>query len=225
MKVQNSTTRLLFVAVIGASLLLGACAKRLPGPDASNPIARVAVLPMRNNTDHLYAPEWIRASFSDALPRRHYSVMPPSAVDQQLKDKTGLTLGAHLDIDNPLPVTPTPQQLGAALGVDGIVYGTLEDFKNFVTGVYNKYKIKVRFKLVNAKTGQVVWERVAEEADSETNYSAMSALKSAKGKIMEVAADHIKEIPRENPLPEPTKKLIEKLITSPVPSGPVGARK
>jgi hypothetical protein len=217
--------KMLVVAVLGSSLLLGACGKKLPGPDANNPIAKVAVLPMRNNTDHLYAPDWIRSDFNDAVPRRYYSTLPLDVVDQRLKEKIGLSLGAQLDIDNPGPATPTPQQVGAALNVDGVFYGSLESFDNFVTGFYNKYKIKAKFKLVNAKTGAVVWERVEEMADSETHMSVSEAAKSAKGKIMEMAADRFKEVPRQNPLPEPTAKLIEKLISSPVPSGPVGARK
>lgn len=224
MRAQMTIAMALLATVLGVSFVLGACAK-LPPPDPNNPIAKVAVLPMRNNTNNLYAPDWIRSSFNDAVPTRYYSTLPLSAVDQNLKAKIGLSLGAQLDIDNPGPVTPTSQKLGEALGVDGLFYGSLDEFSNFVTGVYNKYNIKVRFKLVNAKTGAVVWERVAVEADSETNLSATSALKSTKGKLMEVAADHFKEVPRENPLPEPTAKLIEKLINSPIPSGPVGARR
>ena len=220
-----SITKLLLLAVLGVSLMLGACAKRLPGPDAKNPITKVAVLPMRNNTDNLYAPDWIRAAFNDAVPQRHYSTMPTSVVDRTLKQKIGLSLGAHLDIDNPTPATPTPQKLGQALGVDGLFYGTLEEYSNFVTGFYNKYRIKARFKLVNARTGAVVWERVSEEADSDMNVSVSKALKSAEGKIRNIAADHIDEVPRENPLPEPTAKVIEQLIKSPIPSGPIGARK
>jgi hypothetical protein len=210
-------------AALGLVLLLGACAT-LPPPDPNNPIKKVAVLPLRNNTNHLYACDWIRSDFNDALPGRYYSTLPISAVDQQLKAKLGLSLGAQLDIDNPTPVTPTPQKVGEALGVDGLFYGSLDAYSNLVTGIYNKYAMKVKFRLVNAKTGAVVWERVAEQADSETNWSASSALMSAKGKIMEVAADHYKEIPRENPLPEPTKKLIEQLVSSPIPSGPIGGR-
>ena len=225
MKVYAGNMNVLAVAVLGMSLVLGACGKKLPGPDAKNPIAKVAVMPMRNNTDHLYAPDWIRSSFNDAVPTRHYSTMPLEVVDQRLKEKIGLSVGAQLDIDNPTPATPTPQQVGAALGVDGIFYGTLQDFSNFVTGFYNKHKIKAKFKLVNAKTGAVVWERVEEVADSETHVSITEAAKSAKGKLMEMAADKYKEVPRQNPLPEPTAKLIEKFVTSPVPSGPVGARK
>jgi hypothetical protein len=213
------------VALLALSFVLSGCGKKLPGPDANNPIARVAVLPMRNNTNHLYAPEWIRSAFNDAIIGRYYSTMDPSTVDELLKQKLNLSLGAHLDMENRLPVTPTPQALGETLGVDGLFYGTLENFNNLVTGVYNKYKIKAKFRLVSAKTGAVVWERVEEVADSETNLSTSSALKSAKGKLMEIAADHVKEIPRENPLPEPTAKLIEKFINSPVPSGPLGARK
>lgn len=224
MKINLLLAKFLFVAILAASLMLAGCGKKLPGPDGNNPVARVAVLPMRNNTNHLYAPDWIRTAFNDAVLRRYYSSIPLSAVDQNLKEKMGLSLGAQLDIDNPLPVTPTPQKVGEALGADGLFYSSLEDFSNFVTGVYNKYKIKARFKLVNARTGKVMWERVEEVADSETHFSATKALKSAKGKIMEIAADHIKEVPRENPLPEPTAELIEKLVNSPIPSGPIGAR-
>ena len=51
---------------------------------------------------------------------------------------------------------------------------------------------------------------MAEEADSETHVSASEGLGSAKGKIMrELAADRFAEVPRQNPLPEPTAKLIE----------------
>src|SRR3989304_2767319 len=223
MKGQRLLMKVLLMLMVGVSLVLGACGKKLPPPDPKNPIAKIAVLPLRNNTDHLYAPHWTRQALNDAVPRRYYSATPLSSVDQQLKEKIGLSLGAQLDIDNPTPVTPTPQQIGAALGVDGLFYGALATYSNFVTGIYNKYKIRVRFKLVNAKTGAVVWEREAEEADSETHVSAMAALKSAKGKIMEVAPEHVKEITREHPLPGPTAELIEKLVSSPIPSGPVGA--
>src|SRR3989304_4932682 len=66
-------TKALLMAVLGASLLLGACGKKLPAPDPKTPIEKVAVLPLRNNTAPLYAPDWIREPFSDAAPRRYYS--------------------------------------------------------------------------------------------------------------------------------------------------------
>jgi hypothetical protein len=223
--VRDMSQFFMFAVLIFTLSLNSGCAKRLPGPDGNNPIARVAVLPMRNNTNHLYAPDWVRAAFHDAITARYYSPISLELVDLNLREKIGLSSGAQLDIDNPLPATPNPQKLGEALGADGLIYSSLEDFTNFVTGVYNKYKIKARFKLVDVRTGKIVWERVEEVADSETNLSASKALKSAKGKIMEIAADHIKEVPRENPLPEPTAKLIEKLINSPVPSGPIGAKR
>src|SRR3989337_2658020 len=101
MKGQRLLMKVLLMIMVGVSLVLGACGKKLPPPDPKNPIAKVAVLPLRNNTDHLYAPDWIRETFSDAVHRRYYSVLPLSAVDQQLKEKIGLSLGAQLDIDNP----------------------------------------------------------------------------------------------------------------------------
>jgi hypothetical protein len=41
----------------------------------------------------------------------------------------------------------TPQQIGETLEVDGILYGTLMDFDETTTGVYNVRKVRAVFKL------------------------------------------------------------------------------
>jgi hypothetical protein len=53
----------------------------------------------------------------------------------------------------------TPQKIGEVLGVEGLLYGTLMDFDETSTGVLNVKKVRAKFKLVNAMTGQTVWER------------------------------------------------------------------
>jgi len=52
----------------------------------------------------------------------------------------------------------TPQKLGEALGVEAVLYGSLEDFSQKITGIYNVKRVRVRAKLVDCKTGEVLWK-------------------------------------------------------------------
>jgi hypothetical protein len=62
----------------------------------------------------------------------------------------GLALGSQLELT-------TPQKLGVALGVDGVLYGYLLDFDDITTGIYNEKRVRAGFRLVDTKTGNVVW--------------------------------------------------------------------
>src|SRR3990167_7602507 len=120
--------------------------------DPNNPIKTVAVLPMVNNTNDVEAPEKVREMFVAKLPERCYIFKPISETNQILKDELGITLGSQLDMTN-------PQELGKKLGVDAVIYGTLFNFEEKTTGVLNIRRVKAGFKLVDIKTGQVVWGR------------------------------------------------------------------
>ncbi len=119
-------------------------------PNPANPIRTVAVLPMVNQTNDIEGPEKARAMFAEQLVERQYVVKPIAEVNQILKDELGITLGSQLDMTN-------PQELGQKLGVDGVIYGTLFDFDEKTTGVLNIRRVKAGFKLVDAKTGAVIW--------------------------------------------------------------------
>ncbi len=124
-----------------------------PGPvDPYNPLKRVAVLPMKNDTADVDGPKLVREKMTQALTRRSYMVKDMKEVDQVLRDQLGINLGGQLDLT-------TPQKLGEALGVEGVLYGTLMDFDETTTGVYNVRKVRARFRLVNTLTGQIEWER------------------------------------------------------------------
>ncbi len=122
-----------------------------PNPaNPANPIRTVAVLPMVNQTNDVEAPEKVRAKFADRMTKKQYAVKPIAEVNRILKDELGITLGSQLDMTN-------PQELGQKLGVDDIIYGTLFDFNEKTTGVLNIRRARAGFKLVDAKTGAVVW--------------------------------------------------------------------
>ena len=148
--------RMYSFVLISAIILLSACT--MPAmkmtttpPDSSNPIYTVALLPVYNASNDVGAPETLRGMAEKHVQRRgHYSVKTLNETDQILRDQMGVTLGSQLDMT-------TPQQLGEKLGVDGVLYGYLVNFDDMTTGVHNEKKVRAAFRLVDAKTGKVVW--------------------------------------------------------------------
>ncbi|HXY53126.1 MAG TPA: GNA1162 family protein [Nitrospirota bacterium] len=150
---MSRTTLWFFTALFVFSLLAG-CAPPRQVPryyDAANPLKRVAVLPMKNDTLDVEGPNIVRKKIVAALVNKSYNVVDINESDQVLRDRMGINLGGQLDMT-------TPQKLGEVLGVDGVLYGTLMDFDETTTGVIDVKKVRAKFKLVNTLTGQAVWE-------------------------------------------------------------------
>lgn len=140
----------LWLAVLAAGA--SACVP-LPSvpPNPGNPIRTVAVLPLVNHSNDVEAPVYVREQFTKELQRHQYVIRPLPEVDQVLRDQMGLTLGSQLDMT-------TAQELGKALAVDGVFYGSLDEFNYKITGVYNVKRVRLRSKLVDCKTGHTVWK-------------------------------------------------------------------
>lgn len=139
------------VLALVSCLLASACVTLPPiEPNAASPIRSVAILPFINNTNDVDGPAVMREIFTAEMGRYYYVIKPLAETDQILKDQMGITLGSQLDMAK-------PQQLGEKLGVDGVIYGSLEDFSHKITGVYNVKRVRVRVKMVNCKTGETVW--------------------------------------------------------------------
>lgn len=123
-------------------------------PDLTNPIKTVAVLPLVNQTNDVEAPGYVREELVLRLQAMQYRVQPTRETDQILRDRLGITLGRQVDMT-------TPQALGASLGVDGVVYGVLDDFSTTVAGVLTEKKVRARFTLVRAADGSLFWSNGA----------------------------------------------------------------
>ena len=209
--------RMLVIGVVFVVLALAVGCVKLPPPDASNPIVKVAVLPIQNYTPDMDAPGWIRSGVSEMVPTRYYTVIPNDQVDQILREKMGVTLGGQLDYRNLAIGAPLPGVVGQTLGVDGLMYCNLEDFQNLITGFYNRRKVKAKCSLVNAKTSEVVWEKEEEVSNSELNLSLAGAIDAIKQKVV-VAL--VNSALRSNPLPMETAGVIQQMKNT-LPSGPV----
>lgn len=115
-----------------------------------NPIRVVAILPMLNNSDDVDAPTRVREAFHNRLSRYHYNVQALKETNDILNLQMGITMGRQLDLT-------TAQQIGETLGVDGVFYGFLLDFNEVTTGVVNTSTVRMGWKLVNTKTGNISW--------------------------------------------------------------------
>jgi hypothetical protein len=142
--------------------------------DLSNPLKRVAILPMKNDTNDVDGPELMRRKMAQALENRSYIVKDLKETDKILRDRMGITLGGQLTLT-------TAQELGRELGVEGVLYGTLMDFDESTLGAINVKKVRGKFKIVNAMTGQTVWERgfgVRSELIMQSKYGAAATVAS-----------------------------------------------
>lgn len=141
---------LLFLCLMIFALSACAAPHRHYPVNPSNPIYTVAILPVYNATNDVEGPKTVREEFFKRIKDRHYSVRTIKETDELLLNQMGITLGSQLDMTN-------PQQLGEILGVDGVVYGYLLNFDDVTTGLYNVKKVRAGFKLIDTKTGRVMW--------------------------------------------------------------------
>ncbi len=145
--------KFIFLFTVITSFLVGCDFwPRIIPTNPNNPIRVVAILPMLNNSDDVNAPTRVREAFYTRLSKYHYNVQALKETNDILNQQMGITMGKQLDL-------ATVQQIGETLGVDGVFYGYLLNFDEVTTGVVNTYKVRMGWKLVNTKTGNIAWGR------------------------------------------------------------------
>jgi hypothetical protein len=125
---------------------------------ASVPL-RIAVLPVDNMTTDLDGPPAVRALTQKLVGLCGFGAPSQEEVDGTLKDQFGITDGGQLP-------SVSAQKLGEGLKVDGLLYGNLEEFSYINIGFFQKRTVQARFWLVDAATGEKVWEDEQKVSDS-----------------------------------------------------------
>ena len=140
------------LTIILSIILISGCAAipTKPPSDPSNPLKRIAILPIKNDTTDVDGPNFVREKLIIAFKDREYNVKPVEETDRLLRDRMGITLGGQLEMAK-------IEKLREVLDVEGLVFGTLMDFGETTTGVYNARRVRGRFKLVNALTNETFW--------------------------------------------------------------------
>lgn len=111
---------------------------------------KIAVLPMANETTDLDGPPFVRQLLFNNIAGRGYVLVPMAEIDEKLMAQ-GFTDGGQLG-------AATPQKVGEWVGADGLFYGTLVSFSYINLGYYWQRKVTIFGRLVNAQTGEKIWE-------------------------------------------------------------------
>ena len=169
---------LVFLAGCGGMPALG------PQPDPTNPIKRLAILPLKNDTTDVGAPDFVREKLAVAIQKRFYNVQPLEETDRILRDQLGITLGGQLNM-------ATTAQLREALQVEGLLYGTLMNFEEITTGLVNMRKVRGKFHIIDTNTLSVFWENGVGIKSQDTSGGSVGSLTGA----VALAGSADKEVP------------------------------
>jgi hypothetical protein len=120
---------------------------------------RVAVLPFDNETTSLQAAGILRRLVAERLPTQGYSCVPLEAADETLQGM-GVTDGGQLG-------AYAPKSLGEALQAKGLLYGSVEEFAYQNVGFIQRRIVRLRLRLLDAETGERLWEDVGEEEEGQ----------------------------------------------------------
>ena len=111
---------------------------------------KIAVLPFANETVDFDASPVFRYAVQGFLAHKGYQLLPTDQVNAVLKEQ-GISEGGQLSAF-------TPRELGEFLGADLLLYGTVTEFNTKYALIYSSIQVQGRFKLVQARTGNKIWE-------------------------------------------------------------------
>lgn len=127
-----------------------------PGP--------IALLPLANGATNLQGPVLIRRLLETSLRGAAFTGPDPATVDDRLR-ALGVTDGGQLG-------SVSATRLAESLGVAGLLYGEVVTFNYTNLGFLARRSVEVRLRLVEAATGETVWQATRKETRSKAALSA-----------------------------------------------------
>lgn len=172
--------RLTLIALVG--VILVGCGPVKPydysALEQSKPRS-IVVIPPANNTVEVNAPYIYLSTISKPLAEKGYYVFPVSVIDHFLKEN-GLPTPAEM---NSIPLDKIHEHIGA----DAVLYVSIEDWGQKFQLLSSKAVVKANLRLVDARTGTLLWDTVAYAEHANSNNSGGGIL----GAIASAVADQI----------------------------------
>ena len=173
-----------------AFLLLGGCVTPPPPHDYTafrnaDPQS-IIVLPPINNTPEVIAPYSLMSQIATPIAESGFYVFPVALVDQTFKNN-GLTVASDV---HAVPV----ERLHSIFGADAALYVTIEEYGTSYVVISSDTIVKASAKLVDLRSGTVLWEDTASASSSETRgsrggFSVAGLVEAAVTQIVETATD------------------------------------
>ena len=179
------------LGLLTASLALGGCAVTPPKPydytafKAAKP-ATILVLPPLNETTDIKATYGVMAQASVPLAESGYYVYPVTLVDETFK-QNGYTQAADIHAIG-------VDKLRAVFGSDAALYIQVKRYGTSYAVVASETVVGLNARLVDLRTGQLLWEGAASASSAETQNNSQGGLvgllvKAIVEQIINTAAD------------------------------------
>ncbi|PYO00061.1 MAG: hypothetical protein DMD91_11340 [Candidatus Rokuibacteriota bacterium] len=196
------------IIVVIVSVLLAGCATGATSTDsagARKELPRtIAVLPLVPPAKDREEPARIVGrTLYGSLAATPYDVLKPQVVEERL---VRASLG-----DPRVAAAKDASELARILGVDGIVYGELTHWDRIFVGIYAQVASGAHIRLVNARTGQTLFERnevrrshaggLATDPVSAAIQIAQSALKLREIELIRASDDLVRALVKDLPTP------------------------
>lgn len=121
----------------------------------------IVVIPPNNNSLEVNAPYIYLSTLTRPLAEKGYYVFPVSVIDHFLKEN-GLPTPAEM---NGIPL----DKIGEHIGADAVLYITIEDWGQKFQVISSVAVVKAKLKLVDVRTGELLWESIAKAEQSSNN--------------------------------------------------------
>jgi hypothetical protein len=141
-------TGIIFYAFI--AFFLTSCSGLQVKPDPSNPIRRIAVLPLYNKTAQKGGAGHVRRELLKRLDMFYYEILPPEKTDEILRDNGLSPKGINFKNSD-------LKKLKKAFDVEGLVFGTLLNYDVHQKGTVKTKRVAGEFWLVDLTKGDDVW--------------------------------------------------------------------
>ncbi len=189
---------LVVIVVLSVTFMSGCALKAKYLKEDYTPPITIAVLPMANQTNNMTGSLLVRKLFQQIAPKRGYNIITLEEVDLGLKS-IGITDGGQLS-------SVAIEDLAKAIDADAFVYSTLLEFKFITLGIYYKRIVKAHFRMIDAGTGDLLWE--------DTRKGKTSEFTMDFEKIKEQLAVKLIENIFKSPLKPEAERMVRKVLST-----------
>jgi hypothetical protein len=160
--------------------------------DDEKGVRLIALMPVINRTQDSQAALVMRKAMADELYFKGYPKIPVTRVDDALKEIYGERIEFK---DKTIP----PETLGRALGVDAVLYCTLEEWNTSYIMIYAPTTVAASFELRSAETGETLWNKTLKVVKRDYGFTGkeleMKSRQSCEAAAREVVEKAIAALP------------------------------
>ena len=122
----------------------------------------ILVLPPVNTTADVEASDLFLATVTEPLAEQGYYVFPILVVDQVMKSNGAPTPGDMHRVPR--------RKLRETFGADAVLYVVIHDWNTSYIGIATTTIVRINYRLVDVRTGQVLWSRMVSAGESSAAY-------------------------------------------------------